>query len=87
MGSPLILAYILIVVGLLLMVAELFVPSGGILFVLSIVAIAVGVVLIFVHGSIDYGIPTLIGVFILVPVLVTFGLHYWPRTPIGKRMF
>ena len=87
MESPLVLAYILIIVGLLLMVAELFIPSGGILFVLSISAIAIGVILTFVHGQTTYGIPTLIGVFILVPVIVTVGLHYWPRTPMGKRMF
>ena len=87
MESPLVLAYILIIVGLLLMVAELFIPSGGILFVLSISAIAIGVILTFVHGQTTYGIPTLIGVFILVPVMVTVGLHYWPRTPMGKRMF
>ena len=87
MDHPLILAYILIVVGLLLMVAEMFIPSGGILFVLSIGAIAVGVGLTFIYGQTSYGIPTLIGVFIVLPIVVSFGLHYWPRTPMGRRMF
>jgi membrane-bound serine protease (ClpP class) len=81
------LAYLLIVLGLVLLVAELFVPSGGVLFVLALICLVVGVVMTFMYGGMTTGILTLVGVFIAVPVLVAVGFHYWPKTPIGKRMF
>jgi membrane-bound serine protease (ClpP class) len=87
--TPLILAYVLIAVGLLLLVAELFIPSGGILFVLSVSAIAGGVAMTFFHSEDNpyLGWLTLLGVFIVVPVVAAFMLHYLPRSPISKRFF
>ena len=82
------LAYVLIAVGLLLLVLELFIPSGGILFVLAVSAIGGGVAMSFIHSEDPYtGWLTLIFVFIAVPALAAFMFHYWPKTPIGKRFF
>jgi membrane-bound serine protease (ClpP class) len=67
------------------MVAELFVPSGGILSVLSLGAIAVGVALTFQY-SLTVGLTTLAAVFLALPVVGITLLHYWPRTPIGRRL-
>src|SRR5262249_16230504 len=79
------LGFTLIVVGFLLMVAELFVPSGGILSVLSLGGIAVGVALTFQY-SLTVGLTTLCAVFLALPVIGIALLHYWPRTPIGRRL-
>ncbi len=79
------LGYALIGVGFLLMVAELFIPNGGILGVLSLAALGIGVALTFQY-SLTVGMATMIGVFIALPVVIGVLLPYWPRTPIGKRI-
>src|SRR4051812_16628515 len=86
MDSNLSLAYILIAAGFLLMVAELFIPSGGILSVLSATGILVGVALTFFHSTM-VGMWTLVGVGFALPIAMGLAFHYWPKTPIGKRFF
>jgi membrane-bound ClpP family serine protease len=82
------LAYVLIVVGLLMLVAELFLPSSGVLLVLSLCAIAFGVTMTFMYSEDPMtGVVTLICVFIAFPVLGGLMLHYWPKTRVGKRFF
>jgi membrane-bound serine protease (ClpP class) len=80
------LGMVLIVAGFLLLAAELFVPSGGVLFILSVAAIAIGVVLTFSYDT-TVGLFTLIAVFIALPIVASAMLHFWPKTRIGKRMF
>jgi len=81
------LSLILIGAGLLLLLAELFLPTGGILFVVALIAIITGVALPFYYGDTSTGIFTLVGVLIVVPALTAFALHYWPKTRMGRRMF
>jgi membrane-bound serine protease (ClpP class) len=76
----------LIGAGFLLLAAELFIPTGGVLFVLSVSGIAVGVVFAFLYDT-TVGLFTLLGVVVAVPALGSLLLHYWPRTPIGRRFF
>jgi len=88
MEPSLILAYMLILAGILLLVAELFLPSGGILLVIALSAIVVGVAMTFIYSDDSAtGIITLIGVFIAVPIVAGISLHYWPKTRMGKRFF
>jgi membrane-bound serine protease (ClpP class) len=84
--SSLTLAYVLIAVGFLLLIAELFIPTGGVLFVLSLAGIIIGVTMTFLWSQDPRtGIITLIIVFIALPVVAGLGLYYWPRTPFGRR--
>jgi len=78
------LAYVLIGLGLVLLLAELFLPTGGVLFVLSVGALVVGVAMTFAYDQ-STGVVTLIAVFVAIPLLGAVALHYWPKTPIGKR--
>lgn len=80
----LVIAYALIVVGLLLMAAELFLPTGGITFVLGVGGVIAGIAIAF-NRSPQQGIVTLIVVVILVPLLGPLLMHYWPRTALGKK--
>lgn len=82
----LVLAYALIVLGLILLAAELFLPTGGILFVLAVGALVVGVAMTFASST-SRGMVTLIAVFIIIPILGPILIHYWPKTPLGKRFF
>jgi membrane-bound serine protease (ClpP class) len=83
------LAYALIGLGFLLMVAELFLPTGGILWVLSVVAFALGVTMTFLppEGNATIGMLTLLGLFVAVPLVSNLLLHYWPKTPFGRKLF
>jgi membrane-bound serine protease (ClpP class) len=81
-----ILAFILIAIGLLLLVAELFIPSG-IFIVLSGCAIVAGVVLAFVYSDPYTGWLTLVFVLVALPGITGLLLHYWPKTAMGKRFF
>jgi membrane-bound serine protease (ClpP class) len=83
-SGNLILAYVLIAVGFLLMVGELFCTSGTLL-VLALTSIAAGVGLAFYHGS-GTGLFTLLGVLIALPVFGGLLARYWPRTRMGRRM-
>jgi membrane-bound serine protease (ClpP class) len=78
------LAYVLIGLGLVLLLAELFLCTGGVLFVLSVGALIVGVAMTFAYDQ-STGMVTLILVFVAVPILAAVGFHFWPKTPLGKR--
>ncbi len=84
-SSGLALAYILIALGFLILLAELIFPSG-ILSVLALGVIAVGVALTFNYST-STGVITLIVVFVALPVVGGVLLHYWPKSPIGKHLF
>jgi len=84
-SSNLILAYVLIGVGFLLMVGELFFTSGT-LAVLALTSITAGVGLVFYHGGGSTGLFTLIGVLLALPVFGGLLLRYWPKTRMGRRM-
>ena len=78
-------AYALILLGMVLLVAELFLPTGGILTVLSIGALIVGVTITYNYDP-STGVVTLIVLLILMPVLIWAGFRYWPHTGIGKKL-
>jgi membrane-bound serine protease (ClpP class) len=85
-SSYLTLGLALVAAGFVLLAAELFVPTGGVLFVLSVSGIALGVALTFLHGT-TAGLCTLVGVFVAAPVFGALLMRIWPRTPLGKRFF
>ncbi len=78
------LPYLLIALGLVLLVAELFLPTGGVLFVLAVAALVVGVGMTYYT---DTFLITLIVVIGVVPVFLGLAFYYWPKTPMGKRFF
>src|SRR5437870_790610 len=79
------LGYALIALGFLLLGAELFIPSGGVLGVLSLASLAVGVAFTYRY-SLRVGTITMIVVFVAIPIVVSFLLPYWSRSPIGRRL-
>jgi membrane-bound serine protease (ClpP class) len=78
------LAYGLIGVGLVLLLAELVLPTHGILAALGLSSIIVGTALTF-RDSTSTGVKTLLAVVIGLPLLASAALYVWPRTPMGKR--
>jgi len=85
MNSTLIWAVILLVVGLVLLLIEVFVPSGGLLGVMSGASLIASIALAFSQGM-GTGLGFLIFVLISGPTIFGLGMHYWPETALGRRL-
>lgn len=81
--SPLLLAVICFVIAAVLAVADLLVPSGGVLAVASLVAALASVYFAF-QSSYAVGIVMLTLILIAIPLFIAIALRLWPHTPIGK---
>jgi membrane-bound ClpP family serine protease len=64
---------------------ELFVPSGGVLGLLS-GALSIAAVVCFWRVSPVWGVSSMIGLIVLAPLVFTFFVKVWPDTPMGRRM-
>ena len=81
------LSLTLIGTGILVLLADFFVPSGGILSAIGLVAVLLGVGLPFYYGDSSTGMYTLVVTAIVVPALLGLMFHYWPKTSMGRRLF
>jgi len=75
----------LFAIAALLLVLEVFIPSGGIIGGMSLVAALAGVV-VFWRYSATWGLASLLAVLVLTPAAVAFAFKVWPHTPIGRLM-
>ena len=75
----------LLAVALLLVVVEVFVPSGGLIALVSASCAIAGVVCLF-RVSTAWGVVGVATVMVLGPAAMLFALKVWPSTPIGRRL-
>jgi membrane-bound serine protease (ClpP class) len=78
-------AVILLLVGMVLAAGDIFLPSGGLLALLSLGAIVAAVVIGFNDSSV-LGLSVLTGALIGLPVIVVLALYAWPKTSLGRRI-
>ncbi|HMN96168.1 MAG TPA: NfeD family protein [Phycisphaerales bacterium] len=71
--------------ALLLFAMELFIPTGGILGILCIVAVVASIVSFFRHETV-WGVAALMTYILLFPIAVFFGLRLWTHSPLARRM-
>ena len=64
---------------------ELFIPSGGVLGIVAVLALLGCVVFAFMQGTV-FGLGLLLVIVIGVPFLVWYMLQIWQSTPIGRRI-
>ncbi len=84
--NPALWIFLLLAVGLGLILLEVFVPSGGVLGLLAVVALIAGVVTAFMeHGPLA-GVAVLAGVFVAVPLVLVAAFRWFPLTPLGRRV-
>ena len=79
------LAYTLILVGCMLMAADLILFPHGVVAMIGLGGIIVGIGFVFGEDPL-LGILTLVALFLIVPLLGKLLLDYWPRTPMGRRL-
>jgi len=80
-------AILLLLVGCALVVLEVFIPSGGIIAILSAVALIAALVMAFQESATTgpmIGFIFAAVTLFAVPSLVALAFKYWPRTPMGK---
>ena len=78
-------AILLLIAGIVLIAAEAFIPSGGLLGVLAGIAFIASLILAFQENPAT-GFLFLAIAAVCVPTTVILGLNLFPKTPIGKRL-
>ncbi|HEX8203513.1 MAG TPA: NfeD family protein [Isosphaeraceae bacterium] len=86
MSNELIWPILWLVLGLLLLIAEVFIPSGGLIGILALGLICVSLGLAFAEST-ALGLKFLVAVCVLMPLALALAIHLWPRTPLAKRFF
>lgn len=88
MGSldPIAWAVLLTIAGCGLLFLEVFLPSGGVLSVLSLAAFISGILLAFWGGGVTTGVSFLVVVLIAGPLTLGLSFYYLPKTRLGKAL-
>lgn len=76
----------LLLVGLGVMVLEVFVPSGGILGFVSVLALVAAVATAFLEQGVAAGMASLAVVVLAVPAVLAVAFRWFPETPLGRRV-
>ncbi|HZZ74010.1 MAG TPA: NfeD family protein, partial [Pirellulales bacterium] len=84
--DPTIWASLLLLLGLVLALVEMFVPSGGILGFLSLAAMMGSIIMAFSMGGVRTGFSFVIATAVALPSVLILGFKFWPHTPMGKRI-
>jgi membrane-bound ClpP family serine protease len=84
--STLVWVVSLLVLGLGVMVLEVFVPSGGILGFVSILALLASVATAFLELGATAGMASLAVVVLAVPAVLSVAFRWFPETPLGRRV-
>jgi len=85
MLTPLAWAACLLAFGLLIVLVEMFVPSGGVLAFIAATSVIASIVMAFRHSA-AAGVGFMAIAVIGTPILVVIGFKFWPRTPLGRRI-
>lgn len=81
--DPLAWSILLMLAGCVVLVLEVFIPSGGILAVLSAAAFVGAIVIAFQRGPVT-GLVFIMTTVVAVPLVLVLAFHYWPKTRFGK---
>lgn len=84
--SPMGLALLLALLGCFLMVAEVLIPSGGIIGFFSLCAMVASLYYAFKAGGATASASLGLGLVVVVPLLLVGAFKMLPYTPIGKAM-
>lgn len=76
----------LVVVGLVAIVLEVFVPSGGVLGLVSVVSLVAGVATAFIEEGVVFGMAALAITAVAAPMALATALRLFPFTPLGRRV-
>lgn len=72
--------------GVLLLMADIFLPSHGILTVSALGLLIWGIARTFHYGGSNAGLMALLGCVLFLPAFAYGAVRVWPKTPIGRRI-
>ena len=79
---------LLLAIGLILLITEAFIPSGGLIGVLAIGCLVVSLYQAFsIPEDPSLGWKFLAAEIVLIPGAAMLAVYLWPRTPLAKRIF
>lgn len=89
MDSNAIFAVLLLIVGLAILMAEVFIPSGGLLGVITFLSLVVSLIFAYrawggSHPAIFYAFCVLL--LLLIPIVIGTGFSILPHTAVGKKV-
>jgi membrane-bound ClpP family serine protease len=84
--EPLVWAALLLLLGMLLVMLEVFVPTAGVLGFLSVTSILAGIGLAFYNGGLTVGFGFLFGTAVVLPIVLALAFRWFPETPVGRRL-
>jgi membrane-bound ClpP family serine protease len=84
--EPLVWAALLLLLGMLLVMLEVFVPTAGVLGFLSVASILAGIGLAFYNGGLTVGFGFLFGTAVVLPIVLALAFRWFPETPVGRRL-
>jgi membrane-bound ClpP family serine protease len=84
--DPLVWAVVLLLLGVALLVLELFVPSGGVIGFLAAASVLGSMFMAFRHENTTVGVSFVIAEIVFVSLAAAAALKYWPDTTLGKRI-
>jgi membrane-bound serine protease (ClpP class) len=86
MLNPLVWSILLLMLGLGLVMLEIFVPSGGLLGVLATISVLVSIAMAFYHQGPRVGLGFALVAVIAVPATLGLAFKLLPQTPVGKQL-
>lgn len=75
----------LLAAAVLLLLLDIFIPSGGMLALTSLVTSIAGIVCLWRHST-TWGLIGVLMVVVIGPAIMIFGLNVWQHTPLGRKM-
>ncbi len=85
--DPLLLSILLLLLGMTLIILELFIPSGGVIGCVAAVSLVASVMVAFVGRGMFVGTVMLVANAVFLAVLIPAAIRIWPNTPIGRAIF
>lgn len=79
-------AMLLFMIGAILLIAEVLLPTGGFMVVAALVFFALGVCVIFVQGTTTEGVVALVGLALGLPVIGLVAVSAWKRLSLGSMI-
>lgn len=77
---------LLLALGLLLLIGEVFIPSGGLIGLSALFCLFLSLWQAF-HQSTALGLKFVLAECLLLPVALVIAVHLWPKMPLAKRVF
>jgi membrane-bound ClpP family serine protease len=84
--STLLWVLLMLLVGLGVMVLEVFVPSGGILGFVSVAALVAAIATAFLEQGVVAGMAVVGVVVVAAPAALALAFRWFPETPLGRRV-